>query len=50
LGYEHDGVVEQAHAGSVLYVAHGATHRVWNVGDTTARYFVWQIGGDTKKD
>ena len=43
-----DGETSRAPAGSVLYIAYGATHFVRNVGDGTARYFVWQVGGDTK--
>jgi quercetin dioxygenase-like cupin family protein len=48
MSFEHDGVVDQAKAGSVIYVAYGTNHRVWNSGDITARYFVTQVGGDTK--
>ena len=47
--FEHDAGSEQAHAGSVLYVANGTNHRIWNTGTTTARYFVMQVGGDTRK-
>jgi quercetin dioxygenase-like cupin family protein len=49
LSYQHEAVVDVAHAGSVIYVAYGTNHLVWNSGTTTARYFVLQIGGDTKK-
>jgi mannose-6-phosphate isomerase-like protein (cupin superfamily) len=49
LSFEHDGVVDEVKPGSVIYVAYGTNHRVWNSGTTTARYFVIQIGGDTKK-
>ena len=49
LMFEHDGVVEEVRPGAVIYVAYGTKHRMWNAGDTTARYFVIQIGGDTKK-
>ena len=49
LSFQHDGVVDTAHAGSVIYVAYGTEHLVWNSGDSTARYFVLQMGGDTKK-
>ena len=49
LSVEHDGVVDEAKPGAVIYVAYGTNHRVWNSGTTTARYFVIQIGGDTKK-
>jgi quercetin dioxygenase-like cupin family protein len=49
LSFEHDGVVDTAQAGSVIYVAYGTSHLVWNSGEETARYFVLQVGGDTKK-
>jgi mannose-6-phosphate isomerase-like protein (cupin superfamily) len=47
--FEHDGIEEKAGPGDVVYVAFGTTHRVINVGSGPARYFVVQIGGDTKK-
>ncbi len=47
--YHHDGVVEHAGAGSILYVKIGTEHFVANVGDGPAKYAVIQIGGDTKK-
>jgi len=43
-----DGEVSRAPAGSVIYVAYGTNHAVRNVGDGPAKYFVWQMGGDTK--
>jgi quercetin dioxygenase-like cupin family protein len=49
LSFQHDGTVEEVKAGSVIYVAYGTNHLVWNSGDTQARYFVFQAGGDTKK-
>ncbi len=49
LSFEHDGVVDRAQAGSVIYVAYGTNHLVWNAGEDTVRYFVLQVGGDTKK-
>jgi len=49
LSFEHDGVVDEVKPGAMIYVAYGTNHRVWNSGTTTARYFVMQIGGDTKK-
>ncbi len=49
LSFQHDGVVDAAPAGSVIYVAYGTEHLVWNAGETRARYFVFQAGGDTKK-
>ena len=48
LEIQHDGGAETAPAGSVIYVAYGTTHAVRNVGTVAARYFVIQIGGDTK--
>lgn len=47
--FEHDGKSEKVGAGGVIYVAFGTVHRVKNVGDGSAKYFVVQIGGDTKK-
>jgi len=49
LSFQHGDVVETAHAGSILYVAYGTNHLVWNSGATTARYTVIQVGGDTPK-
>jgi mannose-6-phosphate isomerase-like protein (cupin superfamily) len=47
--FEHDGIQEKAGPGDAVYVAFGTTHRIINVGSGPARYFVVQIGGDTKK-
>ncbi len=47
--YHHDGQVERAGAGSILYVKIGTEHFVANVGDGPAKYAVIQIGGDVKK-
>lgn len=47
--FHHDGKVERAGPGSILYVANGTNHFVKNVGDGPAKYVVIQIGGDTKK-
>lgn len=47
--FHHDGKVERAGPGSVLYVAYGTNHFVKNVGKGPAKYVVIQIGGDTKK-
>ena len=47
--FEHDGIEEKVGPGDVVYVAFGTTHRITNVGSGPARYFVVQIGGDTKK-
>jgi quercetin dioxygenase-like cupin family protein len=47
--YHHDGVVERAGPGSILYVKIGTEHFVANVGEGPAKYAVIQIGGDVKK-
>jgi mannose-6-phosphate isomerase-like protein (cupin superfamily) len=47
--YHHDGVVERAGPGSILYVKVGTEHFVVNVGAGPAKYAVIQIGGDVKK-
>jgi len=47
--YHHDGVVERAGAGSILYVKIGTEHFVVNVGGVPARYAVIQIGGDVRR-
>lgn len=47
--YHHDGVVERAGAGSILYVKIGTEHFVANVGRGPAKYAVIQVGGDTAK-
>lgn len=49
LAFEHDSIVDMAPAGSVIYVASGTNHLVRNAGTSAARYYVLQIGGDTKK-
>jgi mannose-6-phosphate isomerase-like protein (cupin superfamily) len=49
VAFEHDGKSEKVGPGGVIYVALGTVHRVKNVGDGPAKYFVVQIGGDTKK-
>jgi quercetin dioxygenase-like cupin family protein len=49
LEFEHDGNVERAEAGSIIYVALGTLHTLKNVGSGPARYVVLQIGGDTRK-
>jgi len=49
VSYQHEDTVDVAHAGSLLYVAYGTNHLVWNSGEGAARYFVVQMGGDTKK-
>jgi len=49
LSFQHDDVVETVRAGSIVYVAYGTNHLMWNSGESAARYFVMQIGGDTKK-
>lgn len=47
--FEHDGKQEKAGPGDMVYVADCTTHRLTNVGTGPAKYFVVQIGGDTKK-
>jgi mannose-6-phosphate isomerase-like protein (cupin superfamily) len=49
LDFTHDGKIERADAGSIIYVALGTLHQVKNVGDGPAKYVVIQIGGDTGK-
>ena len=49
LEYRHDGMVELAGPGSVIYVAYGTMHGVKNVGKGPAKYAVISIGGDVKK-
>src|SRR5580698_9245471 len=49
VAFEHDGKSETVGAGGVIYVALGTVHRVKNVGNGPAKYFVVQIGGDTKR-
>jgi mannose-6-phosphate isomerase-like protein (cupin superfamily) len=49
VAFEHDGKSEKVGPGGVIYVAFGTMHRVKNVGDGPAKYFVVQVGGDTKK-
>jgi quercetin dioxygenase-like cupin family protein len=47
--YHHDGAVERAGPGSILYVKIGTEHFVSNVGNGPAKYAVIAIGGDVKK-
>jgi quercetin dioxygenase-like cupin family protein len=49
LEFHHDGQVERAGPGSIVYVALGTLHAVKNIGDGPLKYVVIQIGGDTKK-
>jgi mannose-6-phosphate isomerase-like protein (cupin superfamily) len=49
VGFEHDGIVDKVGAGGVIYVALGTLHRIKNVGDGPVKYFVVQVGGDTRK-
>jgi mannose-6-phosphate isomerase-like protein (cupin superfamily) len=49
VGFEHDGIVDKVGPGGVIYVALGTLHRIKNVGDGPAKYFVVQVGGDTKR-
>jgi mannose-6-phosphate isomerase-like protein (cupin superfamily) len=47
--FEHGDKTERLGAGGVVYVAYGTLHTLKNVGSVPAKYFVIQIGGDTKK-
>lgn len=49
LAFEHDGLTENAVAGSIIYVAYGTLHTVRNMGDTPAKYVVIAIGAEPKK-
>lgn len=49
LEFQHDGKIDRADAGSVIYVALGTLHTVRNAGAGPAKYVVIAIGGDTKK-
>ncbi len=49
LEYSHDGKVEMAGPGSVIYVAYGTMHQVRNVGRGPVKYAVISIGGDIKQ-
>jgi mannose-6-phosphate isomerase-like protein (cupin superfamily) len=49
VAFEHDGKSETVGPGGVIYVALGTLHRIKNVGDGPAKYFVVQVGGDTRK-
>ena len=49
LEYSHDGKVEFAGPGSVIYVAYGTMHQVKNVGKSPAKYAVVSMGGDIKQ-
>lgn len=46
LDFLHDGIVEHAAAGDVLFVANGTLHGVRNTGRQPAEYFVLALGGD----
>lgn len=47
--FQHDGIAERASAGDILFVANGTVHRVVNVSEDPAAYFVVAIGGDVQK-
>lgn len=47
--FEHDGIKQRASAGDILFVSNGTLHRVVNVGDGPATYFVVAIGGDVQR-
>jgi mannose-6-phosphate isomerase-like protein (cupin superfamily) len=44
----HDGRMERAGPGSVIYVAYGTMHQARNVGPGPVKYTVIAIGGDAK--
>ena len=48
MAFEHDGKVDKAEAGDVVYVAYGTTHAVKNGGSGTLRFMVVAVGGDVK--
>jgi len=48
MAFEHDGRVDKAVAGDVVYVAYGTTHAVKNGGTGTLRFMVVAVGGDVK--
>jgi quercetin dioxygenase-like cupin family protein len=48
MAFEHDGRVDKAEAGDVVYVANGTTHAVKNGGTGTLRFMVLAVGGDVK--
>ena len=44
LEFAHDGKLERAAAGDVIYVAYGTKHSVRNVAEGVTRYVVVQVG------
>ena len=46
LEFQHDGDMDRANSGDVLFVAKGTMHRLRNIGTIPARYFVLAVGGD----
>ena len=46
--FQHGELRDTVGGGGVIYVAMGTLHGLKNVGDVPAKYFVVQIGGDTK--
>lgn len=49
LEFLHDGEIERAGPGSIIYVAYNTLHTVRNIGSGPAKYVVIQVGGDTAK-
>lgn len=47
--FTHGDKTERVEAGGVLYVTPQTMHGLRNVGAVPARYFVVQVGGDTKR-
>ena len=46
LEYLHDGKLDQARPGDVIYVALGTLHTVRNAGASAVKYVVVALGGD----
>ncbi len=49
LEFIHDGKVETAGPGDVIYVAYGTMHQVRNAGKGPVKYAIVSIGGDIKQ-
>ena len=49
LEFDNDGKPERVGPGGVIFAASNVMHGLKNVGDGPAKYFVVQIGGDTKR-
>jgi len=46
LEYEHEGKIERAEAGDIVYVPYGTTHAVRSAGPGVVRFMVVAVGGD----